>query len=109
MSRLTQLPVVEVGATIRLTEPELRALEALVGYGDEAFLKVFYEKLGRAYMQPHEAGLKSLFAVIRADLNPILARAKAAKQAFALSDPVIRSRQEYNEMIHQLTVHKKPS
>jgi hypothetical protein len=99
MSRLMQTPVVEVGATIKLNEAELRALEALVGYGDAPFLKVFYENMGKHYLQPHEAGIKSLFAVIRADLAPILARADAAKKAFALRDPVIRSRVDHDALV----------
>lgn len=107
MTRLMQVPVVEVGATIKLTEAELRALEALAGYGDEGFLKVFYEHMGKHYLQPHEAGIKSLFAVIRADLNPILERADAAKKAFALRDPVIRSRVDHDALIALLTAANK--
>lgn len=112
MSRLTQVPYVEVGATIKLTEAEMRALEALAGYGDDAFLQVFYKLLGETYMRPHAAGLKSLFAVIRADLRPILHRADGAKKAFALRDPVIRSRQEHDEMVKRLSappVHPTPA
>ncbi|MCX5478486.1 hypothetical protein OSH08_05690 [Kaistia geumhonensis] len=50
----------------------MRALDALVGYGVDAFLKVFYEKLGEAYMRPHEAGLRSLFKAIGRDVGPAL-------------------------------------
>lgn len=52
---------VDVKATMVLSEVELRALDALVGYGIEPFLKVFYEKLGKHYLQPHEEGLRALF------------------------------------------------
>ena len=103
MTRLMQVPVVEVSATIKLTEPELRALEALAGYGDDAFLKIFFQYLGTAYLKPHTAGIKSLFAVIRSDLNPILHRADSAKKAFSLHDPVIRSRVDHEAMIERLT------
>lgn len=102
-----QVPKVEVSATIKLTEPELRALDALVGYGDQPFLDAFYKLLGKHYMQPHEAGIRSLFAVIRAELNPILARADAAKQAFSLRDPIVRSRADHEAMIQRLTDTKK--
>lgn len=102
MSRLIQMPAVEVNATIKLTEAEMRALEALAGYGDDAFLQVFYKLLGEAYMRPHAAGLKSLFAVIRADLGPILHRADSAKKAFALRDPVIRSRAEHDAIVMRI-------
>lgn len=51
--------------TLLLSEAEAKALDALVGYGPEPFLKVFYEHLGKAYLQPHERGLKSLFESVR--------------------------------------------
>jgi hypothetical protein len=40
----------EVSLTLSLTlgEGEARALEALAGYGTDAFLEVFYEKMGKA-------------------------------------------------------------
>lgn len=50
--------------TQTFTEAEARALEALVGYGIEPFLQVFYTHLGKHYLQPHEAGLRSLFGNI---------------------------------------------
>ena len=86
MSRLVQAPKIEVFATIKLNEQELRALDALVGYGDQPFLDAFYKLLGKAYMEPHEAGIRSLFEVIRADLVPILARASAARKAFCIQN-----------------------
>lgn len=52
---------VEVKASMVLSEIELRALDALVGYGVEPFLKVFYSQMGKHYLQPHEAGLRALF------------------------------------------------
>lgn len=82
MSRLTQRPKVEVEVTLRLNEIEMRALDALAGYNYDAFLETFYKHLGRAYLTPHEAGLRSLFDVIRSELPPILKRADAAREAF---------------------------
>jgi hypothetical protein len=48
-------------AILELDEGELGALDALVGYGVEPFLKVFYAELGKSYMERHEKGLRSLF------------------------------------------------
>lgn len=107
MSRLKQVPSVSVGTTIQLTEPEIRALDALTVYGTDAFLKVFYAQMGTSYLRPHEAGLRSLFEVIRSDLSPILARANAAKQAFALQDPVVHSRKEHREMLERLVLDQQ--
>ena len=51
--------------TLVLNESEARALDAIVGYGAEPFLKAFYEHLGKAYLQPYERGLRSLFESVR--------------------------------------------
>lgn len=81
MATLEQRPTIEVEITFRLTEIEARALEALAGYGTDAFLKVFYEHMGRHYLQPHEAGLRSLFSST-GQLQPILDRASQARKVF---------------------------
>jgi hypothetical protein len=65
---------IEFSSTLTLSEVELNALSALVGYGDDAFIKVFYEKLGAAYMRDHEAGLRSAFKAIRIEVLPALAQ-----------------------------------
>lgn len=61
MAKLQVKPAIEVTLTLSLSEQEARALEAVAGYGTEAFLKVFYEHMGKSYLQPHEEGLRSLF------------------------------------------------
>ena len=103
MSRLVQQPRIELDVAIYLNESEIRALEALVGYGTDTFLTVFYAQMGKAYLQPHEAGLRSLFSTIRGNLNPMLRRMDCAKKAFALEDPIVRSRAEHDEMVKRLT------
>lgn len=76
---------IEATVTIALSESEAAALDALAGYGAEAFLAVFYEKLGKAYMRPHEAGLRSLFASVHGgacSVEHVLRRAKDARDVF---------------------------
>lgn len=66
MSRVSRLAtVVDVKATIELNENEIRALDALAGYGVDEFLKVFYRQMGEAYLRPHEAGLRSFLESVR--------------------------------------------
>ncbi len=88
MAQIVGRPQVILHATLELTEPELRALDALVGYGDDDFLKVFYERLGEAYMKQHEAGLRLLFNTARQQLPALLARADDARAAFNPAKPV---------------------
>jgi hypothetical protein len=107
VSRLTQIPKVGVDVAIKLTEAEMRALDALAGYGFKAFIEWFYKDMGTAYMKPHEAGLESLFNTIRSELPPILSRLDAAKKAFALKDPIIRSRQDHDELVKRITDQAK--
>lgn len=66
--------------TMTLNETEMSALDALVGYGDDAFLKAFGEKLGTAYMRDHTAGLRSLFKTIRNEVLPALSEVQRAKR-----------------------------
>lgn len=103
MTRFFQQPRVETRATIELSEVEMRALDAMIGYGINPFLEVFYKHLGKHYMQPHEAGMRSLFKTIGSDIPAILHRADAARTAFVLEDPVIRSRKEHDALIARLT------
>lgn len=65
-----------------LGEKEARAFAALAEYGIDAFLKTYYEKLGSAYLKPHEDGLRSLFETIRSEINPTLRRADEARAIF---------------------------
>lgn len=73
---------IELRVKTTLSEAECRALDALVGYGIEPFLKVFYEKMGKTYMQPHEAGLRSLFETVGRDVCPYLKSVDMARKVF---------------------------
>lgn len=75
---------VQITATITLNERHLRALDALAGYGDEAFLKAFYVKLGKSYMQPFERDLRELFALIRSEVPSALAGINQSRKALGL-------------------------
>lgn len=72
---------------LQVSEVEARALDALVGYGYDDFLKVFYQHLGKHYMQPHEAGLKSLFETVRAEIPKHLSRIDKTREAFKENNP----------------------
>ena len=56
---------ITITAELTFTEGQLRAMDALVGYGDDAFLRAFYVKLGKHYMKPFERDLRDLFSAIR--------------------------------------------
>lgn len=83
MATLEQRPKLEVEVVMRLSEAEVRALEALAGYGTDGFLEVFYKHMGKHYLQPHESGLRSLFEGVKEHLPPIMARTNDARRAFA--------------------------
>jgi len=75
---------VEITASLTLNEGQLRALDALAGYGDEAFLKAFYIKLGKSYMQPFERDLRELFAAIRAEVPSALAGIEECRKSLGV-------------------------
>ena len=61
----------ELKVMFELNEHEVAALDALAIYGTDSFLKVFYEKMGKHYLEPHESGLKSLFEKVKELKKPI--------------------------------------
>lgn len=74
---------VEFSGHLDLSEVELRALDALVGYGVDNFLRVFYANLGQHYLKPHEAGVRLLFGTIGRGVPQQLARIEAARELLA--------------------------
>ena len=72
---------ISVEVTLRLNEAEARALDALAGYGPDSFLAVFYEHLGKAYMSPHEHGLRTAFTKILDNCRPAIDAASRARKA----------------------------
>ncbi len=82
MAKITTRPSVNLELTFTINETEARALDALAGYGDDAFIQHFYEKLGKAYMEDHEAGLRCFLKDIRAFVPSALRRVDDARKAF---------------------------
>lgn len=81
-SKINSTSNFEVSITLKLTEVEARALGQLTVYGTPTFLKVFYEKLGKSYLQPHEKGIISLFETIRKELPQHIAKADKARKVY---------------------------
>ena len=67
--------------TLELDEAEVRALDGIFGYNVDAFLKVFYEKMGKAYVGPHETGVRSLHKTIRGAMAGPISRIDDARRA----------------------------
>lgn len=82
MANASPGPTIDMVLTVTLSEAEVRAFDALVGYGDDVFLKVFYAHLGKAYMEPHEQGLRELFKSMRGHCADAIGRVDAARKAF---------------------------
>ena len=55
-------------------------MQALAGYDLEAFLEVFYTKMGTAYLKPHEAGLRSVFRLFQVEIPACLHKVKEARR-----------------------------
>lgn len=79
---------VEFTINFTLTKGEAKALDAIVGYGVEPFLKIFYEHLGKAYLQPHENEMRNLFERVKQDLPREVHKIETAQKAIneALKD-----------------------
>lgn len=80
MAKATAYPVLDVTVSFTVNESEARALDALAGYGDDAFIKAFYERLGTSYMTKHECGLREFLKSIRDVVGPALAEIDTARR-----------------------------
>lgn len=69
----------DVKVTFTIDEEEARALDALAGYGEDAFVKAFYQVLGKDYMTEHEYGLRRFLGSIRSVVNPAISLVDQAK------------------------------
>src|SRR5688572_32993004 len=74
MSNVKTNVIIEGKIYVELTEGEARALEAIVGYGPDEFVKWFYRNLGKHYLQPHENHTRSLFETLRHGLSRELSK-----------------------------------
>ncbi len=84
---------VVVTATFTINEDEMAALEALQGYGVDKFLSIFYNELGKAYLGPHEAGMRSLLESVHEQVPQILKRAKDGRKAMEIgADALMEAR-----------------
>jgi len=72
----------EFGVLLILTEAEAGALNDIVGYGYDTFMKVFKEKLGEHYISKHEKGAKSLFETVTKEMPKHMARFDEARKIF---------------------------
>lgn len=72
MATLRATATIEMSVTFTVSEEEARALVELTGYGEEQFIKAFYEKLGKSYMQKHEQGLRKFIRTVKTRLPEII-------------------------------------
>jgi len=71
---------VEFTATLTVNEEELKALDALVGYGGASFIKVFQEHLGKSYLNGSENTLLKIFEEWRQQIPRHLHKIKGMKK-----------------------------
>ena len=77
----TRVPKIELNFTLTVTEGELRALDALAGYGVDEFIKAFYTNLGKAYLEPHESDLRLFLKTLWKVCPGLIAKADEAHKA----------------------------
>lgn len=82
MAALESRPKIDLEISLKINEAEARALDALVGYSFDDFIKVFKEGLGRHYMENNEEGLRTFFKDIRQIMPGILYQVDKARKEF---------------------------
>lgn len=86
MAKIACKPSISANITLQLSEEEAGALDALVGYGFKSFIEAFYKHLGKAYLEPYEAGLRSLFESVREGEGSVASFLQKANEARAVFD-----------------------
>lgn len=81
MAKIEGRAMITATVTIALSESEAGALDALVGYGIEPFLKAFYANMGEVYLKPFEGGMRSLFTSVRSGEGSVANFLKSIKDA----------------------------
>lgn len=77
--KITVKPQLSFHCQLSLSEIQSRALEALSGYSDDAFINMFYTTLGKHYLEPYEDGLRDFLKACRDQLRPQLQTIDEAK------------------------------
>jgi hypothetical protein len=81
IQRVAQQPLIEVTATLRLTEPELRFLALLASYRVESVVVALADEVNNEFKN-HAKAIESLIEMARAEVRPVLRRTDAARDAF---------------------------
>lgn len=80
MAKAIAVSSLDVVVKFEINAIEAKALDALAGYGADAFVKAFYEVLGEAYMKQHESGLREFLQTIRSVVGPAIHRLSEAEK-----------------------------
>ena len=72
----------KLNLAIELSEEEVRALYEITRYDVESFLKVFYEKMGKAYLEKYQTGVRTFFNSFTREAGPWLTKADEAREVF---------------------------
>lgn len=80
MAKAIAEPTIDVRVRFEINYDEACALDALAGYGEDTFIKAFYEQLGEAYMRSHEQGLREFLRTIRSVVAPAMHKVEEAKK-----------------------------
>lgn len=78
----------EFSLKFEMTESEARALHEITKFGNDAFLKVFYEKLGKSTLHPYEKGLISLFDSVRSNFPRHFTKFNQARAIFSTDNDI---------------------
>jgi len=71
---------VSFSINLNLTLGQAKALDAIVGYGPDLFVKWFYQTHGKSYLKPHEQDMRELFSVCKNELGNEISKIETAKK-----------------------------
>lgn len=92
MNKIKSTSNLDFKLTLELNETEANALNQICNYDSKDFLKVFYEHMGKSYLQPYEEGVISLFKTVKEELGNHLYKIGKIRKAISNKTVIINAR-----------------
>ncbi len=93
MNKIKSTSKLDFKLTLELNEIEANALNQICKYDSKDFLKVFYEHMGKSYLEPYEDGIISLFKTVKEELDIHLYKIKKVRKVLDDKNVIINARE----------------
>lgn len=82
MAMIWGRPTIQLKLGVEFSEDEARALYEITQHDVDCFIKTFYDRMGKNYLEKHEQGMRSLFDSFTREAGLWLNKVDAARKTF---------------------------